>query len=80
MKQKPLNDLTTADLVIEVKKRQQLVLFFATMLTIIVLSGIFLTIKQGFGVFTTVPIAFVPILILIRKNATEAKKELESRK
>ena len=47
-------------------------------LAVMVSTGIFLTVQQGFGVFTTIPVAFVPILI--RKSVSDAQKELESRK
>lgn len=80
MKQVSVKELSKAALVIELKKRKQLFALFAAMLGVIVLCGIFLTIEQGFGVFSTVPIAFIPILMLIKKNVSEAQNELNLRK
>lgn len=80
MKQVSLKELSKSGVEIELKKRKQLFLLFAALLGVIVLCGIFLTIQQGFGVFTTVPVAFVPLLMLIKKNVNEAKNELELRK
>ena len=80
MEKKPLNQITTPDLISEIKKRKQLMYLMFGFLAVIVSTGIFLTVQQGFGVFTTIPVAFVPILILIRKNVSDAQKELESRK
>lgn len=79
MKQKPLSELTKSDLVIEVQKRKQFYIIYIVILSVILLSGIIESIKNGVGVFTIVPLAFIPIMLLVRKNAIEAKKELDSR-
>ena len=68
MKKKELSEFSREELVLEVKKRQQFVGFFTGMVIAMVFCGIYLTVKQGFGVFTILPLTFIPILILMRKS------------
>ncbi len=79
MKAKELSDFSKQELQAEIKKRRFFFGVFIGMLITMFCTGIYLTVKQGFGVFTILPVAFLPLLMLIRKSALDAKKELESR-
>ena len=76
---KVLNELSKEELIIEVKKRNNFFIVSCFFIAIMTCSGIFLFTQQGFGVFTILPVAFLPLLILSSKNKNEAKKELQSR-
>lgn len=80
MKSKILSELSKEQLLIEIKSRKNVFYIYCFFVSIMVCSGIFLTIKKGFGVFSYLPIAFLPILIMVRKNYTDSKKELQLRK
>jgi hypothetical protein len=43
------------------------------------LSGIFLTIKQGFNAFTILPVAFLPLLIVNTTSLKNIKTEIAKR-
>jgi uncharacterized membrane protein len=79
MKSKQISEFSNEELVTEVKKRKVLFLAFCGMVALLVCCGIFLTVKQGFGVFTMLPIVFISFIVIIRKNYIDAKIELESR-
>ena len=79
MKQKPLNEFSKEELIAEVSKRNKFFIVSCFCVILMIVSGVFLFTQQGFGFFTILPLAFLPLLILSSKNKNEAKKELESR-
>jgi hypothetical protein len=79
VKSKLLSEFSIIELTIEVKKRKDLLTVMLVMVGIIVCCGIFQTIKDGFGVFSMFPFVFIGLLLNLRNNHVEAKKELESR-
>ncbi len=79
MKTKELSQFSKEELQAEIKKRRFFFGVFIGMLLTMFSVGIYLTTKQGFGIFSILPVAFLPMLMLIRKSTLDAKKELESR-
>lgn len=67
----------------ELTKRHKTTKMASIMLGVIIvlqfLTGIFLSIKQGFSVFTIIPICFMPILIINISSLKKIKEELKSR-
>jgi TctA family transporter len=68
----------------ELEKRAKTTKFAASFLLGVILLqlciGIYLTIKNGFNVFITLPFAFLPLVILIFNELKKIKTELEKRK
>lgn len=79
MKQKALSEFSREELQSEVKKRSAFFTVFVFMVFLTVGTAIYLTIKSGYGVFTILPVAFVPLVLMIKKTLADAKKELASR-
>jgi hypothetical protein len=79
MKVKPWNELSLAELQAKEKALKLAIVIFAGMLIVMLLISAFLTIKQGFGVFTVLPIAFLPLLMANMANLKKLKTEIESR-
>ncbi len=79
MKSKLLSELSKEELIIEVKSRKNYFTVMLFMVTIMLGCAIVLLYMKGFGVFTMLPIVFIAILLNLRNNHIEAKKELESR-
>jgi hypothetical protein len=76
---KPWNELSLAELQAKEKALKLAIVIFAGMLIVMLLISAFLTIKQGFGVFTVLPIAFLPLLMANMANLKKLKTEIESR-
>lgn len=49
------------------------------MLILLVLAGIYLAFKQGFSVFTILPVAFLPILMTNIKNLKKIREMIKER-
>lgn len=49
------------------------------MIIVMVLAGIYLAIKQGFSVFTILPVAFLPILMTNIKNVKKIREMIAER-
>lgn len=49
------------------------------MMIMMVLAGIYLYIKQGFSVFTILPVAFLPILLTNTKNVKKIREMITER-
>jgi hypothetical protein len=43
---------------------------------VMVLAGIFITFKNGFGVFSIMPVAFLPLMIINIKNLKEIRSAI----
>ncbi len=75
-----LTKLTSEALQIEAKKRNTAFTSFIIIFVLLIGVSIFLTIKNGFGVFTILPITFIALVVAMKKGVDEIKKEIESRK
>lgn len=67
----------------ELKKKEKSTRFSAGLLGGIIfvqfLIGIFLTVTNGFSVFTVMPIAFLPILVISFSSLKKIKAEIATR-
>lgn len=79
MKQKALSEFSREELHLEVKKRTAFFTVFCFMVVLMIGTAVYLTIKSGYGVFTILPVAFIPLLLIIKKTVSDAKKELATR-
>jgi hypothetical protein len=79
MKEKPLTELTTEELKTKESQLKKVAIVMGVFIALMVLSGVYLTIKQGFGVFTVMPIAFLAILIGNISSLRKVQKEIASR-
>ncbi|MCU0341324.1 MAG: hypothetical protein MUE30_15705 [Spirosomaceae bacterium] len=79
MKEKPLTELTTEELKTKESQLKKVAIVMGVFIALMVLSGVYLTIKQGPSVFTVMPIAFLAILIGNVSNSRKVQKEIASR-
>lgn len=67
----------------ELKKRAKTTKIASIMLAVIIAIqfgiGIFLTLSKGFNVFTVIPLAFLPMLIVNFTNIKKIKAEIAKR-
>jgi hypothetical protein len=67
----------------ELKKRAKTTKVASIMLAIIIALqfgiGVFLTISKGFNVFTVIPLAFLPMLMVNFSNIKKIKEEIAKR-
>ncbi len=52
---------------------------FVVIFALLVLVALYITVKKGFGVFTMLPLAFIPILIGNIFNYGKIKEEMKNR-
>ncbi|UHO40486.1 hypothetical protein H5J24_11265 [Chryseobacterium capnotolerans] len=74
-----LSELSVEELKTELKKRTALLLFFCIILGIMLVACLYVTIKKGIGSLTYMPIAFLPIFLIIWKNQKNVRNEIKSR-
>lgn len=74
-----LSELSVEELKTELKKRTALLLFFCIILGIMLGACLYVTIKKGIGSLTYMPIAFLPIFLIIWKNQKNVRNEIKSR-
>lgn len=63
----------------ELKKQTGILLFFSIILGIMLGACAYVIIKKGIGIFTYMPIAFIPIFLIIWKNQKNVRNEIKSR-
>lgn len=80
MKSTKLSDLSIDKLTQEEKKRSAIHLFFSILLGIMVGAAMYATTKKGFSAITTLPLAFIPLYLIIRNSWQSVRKEIQSRK
>lgn len=56
-----------------------MVSFYIVILLAMTAAGIIVTIRKGAGIFTFLPIVFLPIFLSIYRGYNEVKKEIQSR-
>jgi 1,4-dihydroxy-2-naphthoate octaprenyltransferase len=79
MKNEKLAELTDEQLIKSEKQIKGLVLVFAGVLIVLLVSIIFLASKKGFSGLTAVPLALIPILVINLNNWNELRKEKKAR-
>ncbi len=79
MQETDLSKLTIEELLKQEKTAKIVSAFLLGTIIIQFTVGVFLTFKQGFNVFTILPIAFVPILIVNKTNLKKIRTEIDSR-
>lgn len=80
MKDKKLSELSLDELVKEEKKRSAIHISFSVIIGLLVGVVTYATIKKGFTATTTLPLAFIPIYLIIRNSWQSVRKEIISRK
>ena len=79
MKQDEFSTLTVEELNKKLATIQKLTIMLGVILVLMAISGVFITMKRGFYVFTVLPVSFLPILIANVTNAKKIKAEIASR-
>lgn len=80
MKKEDYSQLTTEELIKKEKTAKTATIMLAVVIGLQFLVGLFLTYKQGFSVFTILPITFLPILIVNYSTIKKIREEINSRK
>ncbi|MEN9571827.1 MAG: hypothetical protein RL172_3058 [Bacteroidota bacterium] len=63
-KQKPLNEMTLEELTVREKATKTSIAVMAVAIAIMAITGVYITIKNGFSVFTVMPIIFLSLLFV----------------
>ncbi|TDP59508.1 redox-active disulfide protein 2 [Flavobacterium dankookense] len=80
---KDQSDLSTLTLTELHKRAKSTKLASGLLIGIIIvqfITGIFLTIKQGFSIFIIIPVAFLPMVAVNYSNLKKIKEEIAKRK
>jgi hypothetical protein len=80
MLQKNLESMSDELLLKNYKSSKALTYLLGSALAILTMTNLYLTFTKGFNVLTVVPIALLPILVLLVKNSKNFKSEIEKRK
>lgn len=79
MKKTDLTQLTNEELQIKAKKDKAAFNAFKFIYGILVVTCIYLTVQNGFSVFTILPIVFIALIVALKESLNGIKKEIESR-
>lgn len=79
MKETDLSKLSLEELKKREKTTKTSTVLLLGMIIVQIAVGVFLTFKQGFSVFTILPIAFFPILVVNNTNLKKIGTEINSR-
>lgn len=77
MKEQNLSKLTTEELKSKVKILKTSSVFMLIAMAIMLIGGVFFMIKMSSPVFTILPVAFLPLVIVLSKQLKAVKDELE---
>jgi hypothetical protein len=80
MSKKDFTKLSNEALLLEAKKQKAAFNAFKFIFGILVCVSIYLTVQKGFGVFTTLPVVFIVLIVAMKASLNSIKKEIESRK
>lgn len=80
MKQKELTDLTEQELIKEEKSQKQLYYFYNGLIGFMIGIAIYSFAKNGFNLFSFLPLIFIPFIIIMNKNYKAIKIEIKRRK
>ncbi|MBF6640905.1 hypothetical protein IVB69_05395 [Flavobacterium sp. J49] len=78
-KETDLSTLTTEELEKRAKNTKTASVMLAVIIAIQFGIGLFLTVSKGFNVFTFIPLAFLPMLIVNFTNIKKIKEEIAKR-
>ena len=76
---KQLSEMSLAELKSQEKQQTTIVSAFVGLILIMVVAGGVLTYLKGFTVFTVLPIAFLPLVLVFFKLVKKTKAEINSR-
>ncbi|HLP64886.1 redox-active disulfide protein 2 [Flavobacterium sp.] len=79
MKKEDYSQLTIEELTKKEKTAKTATVMLAVVIVLQFLVGLFLTFKQGFNVFTILPVTFLPILIVNYSIIKKIREEINSR-
>lgn len=79
MKKQDLSKLSVEELKSKVKTLKNSTILMLSAMAIMLFSGIFFMIKMKSPVFTILPVAFLPLIIVFSKQIKSIKEELEKR-
>ncbi len=79
MKQEELTKMSLDELKSKEKTLKSSMAILGGMIIVLLITGVFLTIKQGFGVFTVLPIVFLPIFTMNIGNLKKIQSEIALR-
>jgi hypothetical protein len=74
-----LSALSTEELTKRAKTTKAVTISLAVIILIQFAVGTYLTIQKGFGIFTIIPITFLPMLIINFGNIKKMKEEIAKR-
>jgi len=79
MKVQDLSKLTIEELKAKAKTLKTASVFMFIAMAIMLISGIFFMIKMSSPVFTILPVAFLPLVLVLSKQLKAVKEELQRR-
>lgn len=79
MKEQDLTKLSTEELKVKAKTLKTSSVFILIAMAIMLIGGIFFMVKKSSPVFTILPVAFLPLVIVLSKQLKEVKEEMERR-
>jgi len=79
MKQIPLSEVSQQELLNKAKALKAAITVLGGMLVILAAASVYLTYLQGFSVFSVLPVAFLPMLIINLSNLKKIQAEIASR-
>lgn len=79
MKENPYTKMTLDELNAKAKSLKSITSAFSGILLIMTFAGVFLSIRQGFSVFSVLPVAFLPLLVININSIKKIKEEIQSR-
>lgn len=79
MKENPYAKMTLDELNAKAKSLKSMTSIFSSLLLVMTFVGVFLSIRQGFSVFSVLPVAFLPLLVININSIKKIKEEIQSR-
>lgn len=79
MKENPYAKMTLDELNAKAKSLKSMTSIFSSLLLVMTFAGVFLSIRQGFSVFSVLPVTFLPLFIININNIKKIKEEIKSR-
>jgi hypothetical protein len=80
MKPQKLTQLTEQELLSEQQKAKTIIYSYSIIIGMLIGITIYSTVKKGFGIFTFLPLFFIPFMFILQMNYRAVKKEIMTRK
>lgn len=74
-----LSDLSNDEILRKLKSSKAIYIAFFSLFIIMLICGLYITATKGFGVFTILPITFIPLLIANIMSYGKIKQQAKSR-